>query len=543
MCRTALTEYLLGCLAADGRRPDEAMRARLARFIDPTTSDDAAGFSLEERTALHTALLSCRVCDPAAGEGALLLAMLEELHAMAARLARGAPGLASLTRPGGAACLRREIAARLHGADISEQAVRRCRTRLHDAVGPEDGPGPRPDCSRQIVCADSLLGRPFADFKDGAGFDLVLLNPPYVSFGLRGAGPARAAWAEAVRKRYPRSAEYKLSSYAVFMDMALALTRPGGICCCLTPDSYLLGRYYRKLRRRILDDCAIRAVVLIEEDFWDRAVVGRPVIGVFRTGKPSGEQPILSAARCRTVADLARYRLLSCPGPQNEFEQLRHHRFRLLFSEEDRRFVAALEHGAGRLGDVVAFASGLIGRHGRDSIVAPTQRSPTWRRGLDSGADVQPYRVRYRGQFLNFDPQVLKSGFRNARYELPKVLLRQTGDALVAAYDPDGLYCLNNVHVGNAMTAVDVRLVVAILNSGLMNRYYRLISLEGGRALAQIDLDVVEDLPFKRPLPADEERILDLVTGLQSGRLSPREANAATEMLERIVRRVYLPAE
>ena len=47
-----------------------------------------------------------------------------------------------------------------------------------------------------------------------------------------------------MRQGYPRSAEYKLSSYALFMDLGLSLTRPGGVFCSLTPDSFLLGRYF-----------------------------------------------------------------------------------------------------------------------------------------------------------------------------------------------------------------------------------------------------------------------------------------------------------
>ncbi len=522
MCRAALTEYLVTLLEDEGAGPHEIARVRLALAADP------AGLTDEQTDSLTRALLACRVCDPAAGDGALLIAMLEEMHALAARLGQCPPG----------AALRRQIVSRLYGADLRDGAVTRCRRRLADAAGlTEDG---KAHLSRQIVCADSLLGQPFKGTDGGEGFDIVLANPPYLSFGLRGTGTARAAWARAVRARYPRSAEYKLSGYAVFMDLGLSLTRPGGVFCCLTPDSYLLGRYFRKLRRRLLDGSAIRALVLIEEDFWQRAVVGRPVIGVFRAGKRPDERPVLSAVRCSSVAQLARGEGDSCPCPQGDFEWLRHHRFRLLFSQADRDFVAAVEHDAGRLGEVMTFASGLIGLRGRDSIVADARRGPCWRPGIDSGADVQPYRVRYRGKFLNFDPRVLKSGFRDARYEAPKLLLRQTGDSLVCAYDADGLYCLNNVHVGNAKAGgLDVRLVAAILNSALMNRYYRLISLEAGRALAQIDLDVVEDLPFKRPSAEAERRAVDLVGRLQAG-LPPADERQAVEELETVVRAAYL---
>jgi hypothetical protein len=142
--------------------------------------------------------------------------------------------------------------------------------------------------------------------------------------------------------------------------------------------------------------------------------------------------------------------------------------------------------------------------------------------------------VRYRGKYLNFAADVLKSGFRDARYDEPKLLLRQTGDRLIAAYDPDGLYCLNNVHVGNARDpAVDVRLVVAILNSRLLNRYYRIISLEAGRPLAQIDLDVIEDLPFKRPTAEDEQELLALVEQLHGGARNTESTNRLDVLVER----------
>jgi hypothetical protein len=471
--------------------------------------------------------------------------MFEEMHAFALRLTRRLAGGLAGPPASPEAALRPRLVSCLHGVEIREDAVRLCRSRLGLALAAgalSAAPaGCGPNLWQQVVCADSLLGRPFRGPEGDRAFDIVLANPPYVSFGLRGTGAARAAWAEQVRARYPRSAEYKLSTYAVFMDLGLSLTRPGGVFCCLTPDSYLLGRYFSKLRSRLLDGSAIRALYLIEEDFWKGGVVGRPVIGVFRAGRGSGEQAELTAARCRSAADLARGQWQACACPQTDFEGLRHRRFRLLFSEEDRRFVAAVERGAGRLGGVMAFASGLIGRRGRGAIVADTPRGPAWRPGIDSGADVLPYRVRYRGKFLNFEPRALKSGFRDARYDAPKLLLRQTGDALVAAYDADGLYCLNNVHVGRALDpGLDVRLVVGLLNSALLNRYYRLISLEAGRALAQIDLDILADLPFKRPAPADERTVLRLVAGLHAGALTAAETLSLTRRLEEVIERGYL---
>ncbi|MCI0458876.1 MAG: N-6 DNA methylase [Gemmataceae bacterium] len=514
LCRRALAEYLITRLG-----DDEAARSTVEALF--SAGDLQPRLFAGKAEQLRAWVLDCRVFDPAAGDGALLLAMLAEMQALLGRL--------DLPREPGS---RRTLASCLYGGDIDAQALERCRARLAQAGAPLP--------PEHLVCADTLLEPLFGLPTENGGFDLVVANPPYVSFGLRGARAARRQWAEMIRARYPRSAEYKLSTYAVFMDRCLALTRPGGICCCLTPDSYLLGRYFQKLRRRLLDDSAIRALIVIEEDFWKGGVVGRPVIGVFRAGRDPGEQPTFPAMRFHSLAGLKAGRGESCTNAQAAFESLPRRRFRLFFSDDDRHFATAMEHGARPLGAVVSFVSGLIGRLGRDSIVADEPLGPTWRPGIDSGSDVLPYRVRYRGKYLNFSPAVLKSGFREARYEEPKILLRQTGDTLIAARDTQGLYCLNNVHVGNARTGdIDLRLVVAVLNSAVMARYYRLISLEGGRALAQVDLDVLADLPFKAPPPAEAQEAVALVAALEAN-LDPGTESATRQRLDEIVRAVYL---
>ena len=83
-------------------------------------------------------------------------------------------------------------------------------------------------------------------FAEKGGFDLTIANPPYISFGLRGNKAATKKWAEKVRGLYPGSAEYKISVYALFIDLALRVAAKPGVVCYITPDSFLLGRYFSK---------------------------------------------------------------------------------------------------------------------------------------------------------------------------------------------------------------------------------------------------------------------------------------------------------
>jgi len=121
---------------------------------------------------------------------------------------------------------------------------------------------------RQSLGLSFIWKLDFAEvFKEKGGFDIIIANPPYVSFGLRDVGKAKVEWADYMRKNYPNSAEYKLSIYAIFMDKGLQLLRDKGILSFITPDSFLLGRYFSKIRNFILNFFKIKEIVMFEKDF------------------------------------------------------------------------------------------------------------------------------------------------------------------------------------------------------------------------------------------------------------------------------------
>ncbi len=376
-------------------------------------------------------------------------------------------------------------------------------------------------------------------FIEKGGFDIVIANPPYVSYGLRGNKSSKKGWASLIKTHYVRSAEYKISMYAIFMDRGLSLNCSGGISIYITPDSYLLGRYFSKLRRRILDIAEIKSIFMFEEDFWESGVVGRPTIITCHVKRPTKEFK-LNTRLCKNIEMFLKHSWEDYSYEQCYFENIKFNRFRLFFSFQDKVFVERIEKNAQRLGNIISFASGLIGLQGQETIVAEIKKGQTWHRGINSGGDILPYRIHYSGKYLNFDLSKLKSGFKEAQYSKPKLLIRQTEDSLIAAYDPDGFYCLNNVHVGNSLNPdIDIRIIVAILNSQIMNRYYRIISLETDRAMAQTDIDVLEELPFIRPSHLDEIEIIDIVSKLQTGKLYKNDEDRLIERLNIIIQKTY----
>lgn len=383
-----------------------------------------------------------------------------------------------------------------------------------------------PDLESNIKCGNSLIGPDFYTGKDPAqfdldarlkintfdwhkgfpaamksgGFDAVLGNPPYVSFGLRDVGTLGTDEAEYYRRRYQNSAEYKISLYAIFMQAAIDLLRDGGVTSYIVPDSFLLGRYFSKLRAYILEHCEINELLMIKAKVFSGATIGTSVVNCLqKTQNKKQTTPDVNVGLCTNVSQFPETITLRNSYRQSDYEQTDFNKFRLFFTSSDRQLVQRVEAVASvKLADVIKLSSGLIAKKGKDSIISDVQKSDDWKPGLLSGEEVRRYHIGYQGNYIAFDKSLLKSGFKDARYDEPKLFGRQTGDSLIWGYDDQNLLSLNNLHVGNLIQPSDYSLkyVMSILNSKLMSHYYGLISLEVGRALAQTDIETLDTLPI-----------------------------------------------
>jgi adenine-specific DNA-methyltransferase len=382
----------------------------------------------------------------------------------------------------------------------------------------------------------------------GGGFDAIVGNPPYVSFGLRGSARAEEAMDRYLRDRYPASAQYKLSTYAIFVNRGISLLSEGGYLGFILPDSFLLGRYFSKLRRYILDTCAIQEIVLFARDAWRSGSVGLPVILVLRkvSDKACREASAVAVKLCRSLDQLAEGKFEKVYAyRQSYFEGTALNRFRLFFDAASKAFVEKIEGRSVAAGQLVGVHTGVRSKVGQKAVVSTRREGPAWRAGLISGREIERYAVHYAGHYIDINPDRLwAGGWDVAVVGQDKLLLRQTGDSLIAAFDRSGYYHLNNLHsvVLKPGARYDLRYILALLNSRLLNHYYHLVSLELGRAMAQTDIETIEKLPIRRidfDDPADvarHDRLAALVEEMlqlhaeQAG--ASRRADAEIERLD-----------
>jgi len=227
MCRDVLAHYLSNHIGLSHDDIYDAMKTEAK--IDPGIAAKA-----------DRALESIRILDPAAGCGAFVTGMLDEIVRLRTLLqAKKHPFQ----------LMYNAVINSIHGADIDPIAVEITKLRLQyrlmrgyeqyiqdTAASGRDFPEmPGSDnfkCS--IVCVDSLLE------YDNYGFDAIISNPPYIS-AVEASRSGRER-RQALKQKYPQL-KGAFDIYTAFLIDGIYRTNEKGVFCWIVPNKLLVSQY------------------------------------------------------------------------------------------------------------------------------------------------------------------------------------------------------------------------------------------------------------------------------------------------------------
>jgi type I restriction-modification system DNA methylase subunit len=447
----------------------------------------------------------------------------------------------------------------IYGVDLDKKAVEIAQLNLLLRIA--ETRYRLPDLRNNIQQGDSLIDddkidsvnafvwtQRFQFNKEGNGFDIVIGNPPWVSFGLRDVGKLDKKISTFYRERYSQSAEYKLSTYALFIQRGIDQLKDGGYMSFILPDSFLLGRYFSKIRRYILDTCEIKKILMTFYDvFSDKATTGRNVIIILKKESNAEKRikNLVDVIKADSQENFEKGIFESYSYKQDYFEKSVYNRFRLFFNQREKELIEKMDNDSKNvIGDFLEPYSGCIGRFGQDSIISDepkndieirdkndkvvykdTKIKNNWKLLIPSSSNVRRYYLNLNNtKYIYVEPDkekrriYAKSGFDLERYSSKKLFMPQTGDSLVASLSESEVYCINNVHILTLKESpsVDIKYLLALLNSKLINYYYHSVSLEYGRTMAQTDIETIEKLPITIPNVDIQEKLIKLVDKMLS---------------------------
>ncbi len=465
-------------------------------------------------------ILSIKVLDPAMGSGHFLLRAADYLaDAYGRALTREA---ARRSREDGRAidrCRNMVINRCVYGVDTDPVAVEVARLSLWLLAG--GGPKTMQALKRHLRCGDALLGAAFGDDVSGqrtgptkrgggwsgsnapsrlrpfhwrlefpgaargrrrngdAGFDVVLGNPPYVSFSGRqkacGVGGASGSGA-----RQPRSKGWP-SAHGLFILRATELICDHGIVAFITPGQVGHLRGYGPVRAELL-----RACDLLEVRYWGEDVfrgVTTPALTFVARGR--GVRRHSTCVLKREDGGTDRF----SPGGEDPW-----------FVSPDRHM---LERMTGLHTSIETFCDPGVHTGNAAAKLLLSSPKPRWV-PLIEGKQVHPFQCDPPARWLNL--RYKPSGDEYFRisdagvYRDADILIRQTASRPVAARHSHRCHFRNSVLALKAPEGFSVEYLLGVLNSAAADILYRAVAPESGqRAFPQIKVHALRRLPFPDP--------------------------------------------
>lgn len=444
-----------GLLARIASRSGELRRAssdeHKKQWSQYLTSPEIAGY-MASLFELDDVGATCRILDPGAGTGILGLTLLRRVMR---ETDRSVQLLSVEPEPLAHASLKVALreARRLYGERLAA------------------------DASAEDVLD---LAEPRTSARRLPAFDLVIANPPYCKMppaDPRGGGAPNI--------------------YARFMYIALDSLRPGGQMCFIVPRSFTSGSYFRRFRQHLLSDAVLERVHLFDsrqDAFAADGVLQENIIVLLRKRAPGlREAPRITISVSAGTRDLVQARPISLPRVEvlrpNDPEAM----IRLPTSLDDQRVGERMGRWPHRLidlglevstGPVVPFrCRELLSRGPGDPTKVPLlwlqHVHPTGVRWpLGDGFRKQEYIDRAAGPTLlvangNY---VLVRRFSAKEEQRRLTAACLLGEQLASPY----IGVENHVNLirrpSGILTSEEARGLAAILNSTLMDRYFRMVS-------------------------------------------------------------------
>ncbi len=580
------------------------------------------GKLLEEKTPNQVAKL--RVLDPACGSGSFLLGAYQTLldwHLQwyaehdPEKYARGRnPKI--FRSPGGDWRLttsekKRILLNNIHGVDIDTQAVEVTKLSLLLKVlegETEETIGQSlrlfheralPDLANNIKCGNSLIGPDFyagkqlslideeeryrinafdwnAEFPEimkNGGFDAVIGNPPW--------GGDIDALISYFHPEYPRSTRQHTDSFKLFIDKGLGLVRRGGFESMIVPSALLQQRRLRDVRELMLENCILFLLDLGESAF-PRTVAPscafvvrkqQPIRGhkyhLYTMGEFSAsEQERELSPTKEIVKDCDRLVQQWNVSKDPELSFLPHGIRQSTATTNLGAVIflkckdAGINYQRLGVGMRVKGKSDLSSRLLYEGPQERPQDKMYWK-----GSDIDRYwiaprttrfcRTNYK-RFLRQNEVVRLN--TDVYATVPKILLRQTADRIIATIDNRGVW------FGRSLIAIiptnegayELQYFLGILNSSYMQWFYQMLVREKGRVFAQVKLSKLKQLPIHEvdfSDPEDTKRhdrmvdlvdtMLDLHDRLHSARIDhdmnllQRQIEATDKQIDQLVYELY----
>jgi type I restriction-modification system DNA methylase subunit len=359
------------------------------------------------------------------------------------------------------------------------------------------------------------------------GFDVVIGNPPY--------GAKFSNTEKKILKGLYRFQDYQMDSYLLFTEKALQTAKKAGCIALIIPNPWLTNIKQKKLREFIINQNTILQILHYNKKVFD-AIVDTEVVLLKKCVSSKGHKTLVAQVfdENKSIQSLTN---------QEQWQGFNGEPVNIFLNQQETQLVSNVKSKFRPISDYINFYAGIKpyeegkGRPAQTKEMmqnriysANVQVDKTYRPVL-RGKDIERYLIRWHeNNWLKYGENLAAPRSEAVFNTSPKLVIRQTGDSLVATIDSSKFLCLNNLHVGTLIdSTVSLFYFLGLLNSRFLNYYYQKINPEVGEVLAEVKKENVEKLP----VPIATSPVQNLITNYVERIMTLKSNNQDTTSLER----------
>ncbi len=345
---------------------------------------------------------------------------------------------------------------------------------------------------------DQNASSPFFDpewmFDISNGFDVVIGNPPY--------GARFSTKEKQLFKRNYNYQDYQPESYLLFLERGLFILEEDGILSYIIPNTWLTNLKFKKIRKLVFTENSIKNISHYHSAVFD-AVVDTEVVIIKKGYKSSN---LIKVHRYLTNSNI-----VTAEHNQNKWFRKYEMPINVFLSPQELSIISKIEDGSSDLDNYCKVVVGMKPYQkgkGKPKQNASTVKSRSFDathqldesyKPLLRGSDIRKFELLWKGnRWIKYGPWLAEPR-ESANFDAPeKIVLRQTGDSLIAYLDSDQFICMNNLHVLTPTDSINLKYILGLVNSQLMNFYYQSLNPEVGEALAEVKRENVARLKIKK---------------------------------------------
>jgi len=427
----------------------------------------------------------------------------------------------------------------LHGLDIKQESIDRCKTSKNKfpansniclsfktgnaLIGDHKYAGE--NVTDDLVPIPSTPFHWNKEWPSPEGYDICLGNPP---FGLSFTPEEKKYF----KHRY-RSVDPEVESYLLFVERSVELLKEGGLLTFLIPNNFATNYRYQEFRNFLFENMAIQKIIMLKDKVFTEVAVETCILVGYKDTQPVKEK--------QQMIEFSEY-------SKNEgFSKLHKDRQDKLW-EEDNRFLVplkssnykkilkAIARGTTSLGEIVSISRGIELGFNSDltSDIENSSLVP-----LVAGRNIHKFFIDEKIRFIKFDRNQKRIYKDIKLYNQSKILLRRIGHSLIAAYDPNNLFCVCDVYILTLRpewSDLNLRYIELILNSSLLTFYLNHRYLSVKNLFPKIPIRYLKQLPVKIPQNTPFEKTMNrYLEGIdRSGQLEEKK-----ELIEEMDHFIY----